>query len=187
MCVRGEVCVWRGSADINRLAWKRAGRGPAHSSDSVRSSFPILMRHCEGLSSGPKQGPLGVICSRMGDSGAAGGSPWQRAEMAEVRHSTYQDGRWLNNLNGRREWHETSSRSHTGKCIVTPVVPWCQPFVCRNILLWTQRMSRWQYETILDSHTGSYRNSTCVIHGDAHADNGHVIYTSPDVCFKIRS
>lgn len=51
-----EMCV-KGGADINRLAWRRAGRGPAHGADSVRSSLPILMRHCEDLGSGLQQGP----------------------------------------------------------------------------------------------------------------------------------
>lgn len=60
----GNVC--KGRADINRLAWRRAGSGPVHSADSVRSSLPILMRHCEGLGSGLQQGPLGVKCSRIG-------------------------------------------------------------------------------------------------------------------------
>lgn len=73
------------------------------------------MRHCERLSSGPpQQGPPWGVALQVG--WALGGSPWQRDEMAEVRHSTYQDGRWLNNLSEQRQWHETSSRSRTGSC-----------------------------------------------------------------------
>ena len=78
-----------GRADINRLAWTRAGRGPAHSADSVRSSLPILMRHCEGLSSGLQQGPLGVRCSRSGAMEERGRkSVASRMRWAEVRRST---------------------------------------------------------------------------------------------------
>lgn len=135
-CVYGVGGGW---TDINRLAWRRAGRGPAHSAVSVRSSLPILMRYFEGLSSGLHWGPPGV---RWSDAvgwvmEGPGGSLWQREGMAEVRHSTYQDGRWLNNLNEQRGWHETSSRSRTGNHStfpVNPVGPWCQPFVFRNIL-----------------------------------------------------
>lgn len=66
-CVYGVGGGW---TDINRLAWRRAGRGPAHSAVSVRSSLPILMRYFEGLSSGLHWGaPWGqmVRCSWMGD------------------------------------------------------------------------------------------------------------------------
>lgn len=47
----------------------------------AQHSLPILMRHCEGLSSGLQRGPLGVRCSRRGAMEERGGSPWQQDEM----------------------------------------------------------------------------------------------------------
>lgn len=57
MRVRGGTAEG-GGADINRLAWRRAGRGPAHSADSLRSSLPILMSH-GGSECGSAAGPPG--------------------------------------------------------------------------------------------------------------------------------
>lgn len=96
MRVRGGAAEG-GGADINRLAWRRAGRGPAHSADSVRSSLPILMSHGGSECESAARPPGGRTQSaRRWKTGR--GSAGQQDEIAEVRHSAYQDGRWSNNV-----------------------------------------------------------------------------------------
>lgn len=153
------MCV-RVGADINRLAWRRAGKGPAHGADSVRSSLPILMRHCEGLGSGLQQGPpLGVTCSPIGNGGS-------QEEVRELRwlkcvtpHTRMADGKSTsrNRGNDMKRFKVTYRKLHQLQELfpVNPSGPWCQTFVCRNVLLWTMRMSRWHYAScriILDKH-----------------------------------
>lgn len=128
-----------------------------------------------GLSSGLQQGPSGgQTQSELRLQGDQEEVRVQQDEVVKVRQSTYQDGRWLNNLSGRREWHETSSRSPTGNCIIF-----------RSCFLWHRDVSPlfarisyngqcgcpgdtiWDALTLLDSYTGSCGNTPCIIRGDA--------------------
>lgn len=93
--------IWRcvETADINRLAWSTAGRGPANNADSVTASLAILMRYW-GSELRSAAGPPGGQMQADLKTVERGGNPWQQDEMAGVRHSAYQGGRWLNSLIG---------------------------------------------------------------------------------------
>lgn len=61
-------------------------------------------------------GMVSKVCS--GDPGGLGGSLQQPDEVAEVRHSTYQDGRWLSDDKKCLQGHmqETASLSEDVSC-----------------------------------------------------------------------
>lgn len=147
----------------------------AHSADSVRSSLPILMRYCEGLSSGPQQGPLGVRCSqfrRWRDQKEVWGNrmTWLKCVTPRTRMA---DGK--KKFSGRREndFKVTYRKLYhiQEPFPVTPYSPWCQPFVCRKILLWTMQVTYMRrFENIRLTHRIFCGNTPCIIHRDAFSE-----------------